>query len=253
VNGSTQAGAPESVPAPPKADWRKRFERAWWRLWPLLFAIHLFPVRSTRIRELLLLTLLSLWIGGTAIFWKRAWVRVAGAGVGIALLLLALLPGATAAPDVLRTEYLRSLKSYETTYYVWGGETATGIDCSGLLRVAMVDALLRTGLRDANPALLRQGIGLWWRDGSAMEMGRGYGGRLEIVTETRSINDLDHGVLRPGDVAITKSGEHAMAYLGAGRWIEADPGPMRVITASSPGDLQWFKVGMRILRWKQLK
>ena len=37
------------------------------------------------------------------------------------------------------------------------------------------------------------------------------------------------------------------------RWIEADPGPMRVIVATAPGSLHWFDIGMRILRWTDLE
>jgi hypothetical protein len=34
--------------------------------------------------------------------------------------------------------------------------------------------------------------------------------------------------LRPGDLAVTTSGSHVLAYLDDNRWIEADPDIMRV-------------------------
>jgi cell wall-associated NlpC family hydrolase len=34
--------------------------------------------------------------------------------------------------------------------------------------------------------------------------------------------------LRPGDLAVTTSGSHVLAYLGQNQWIEADPDIMRV-------------------------
>lgn len=230
----------------------RRLLRAWLILWPILLVLHLFPIRTRIERELLLLTLFALWIGGTVLFWKRTSVKVVGVGIGVLLLAVVVLPGRAAEPFALRAEYTRCLQTYRGTTYVWGGEASTGIDCSGLIRVGIVDALLHIGLRDMNPALLREGVAIWWNDCSAMELGKGYGGKLRLVTETRSINQLDADILRPGDVAVTDGGQHVMAYIGNRTWIEADTDPMRVITATAPGKLPWFDMGMRIMRWEML-
>jgi Cell wall-associated hydrolases (invasion-associated proteins) len=256
MDAATAGIDPESTAAElvatPAKDRTRRLEQIWLLLWPLLLALHLFPIRTRLERELLLATLAAIWIGGTALFWRKIWVKIAGIGAGVALIALAALPGRPEAPAALRAEYLRSLQTYEGTIYIWGGEAATGIDCSGLVRVAMVDALLRTGLKEANPALLRQAIALWWNDCSAEELGKGYAGRLVPVTVTNGLNLLDHSTLQPGDIAVTRSGKHTMAYLGNNQWIEADPDPMRVVVAKAPGTLPWFNVGMHILRWKLL-
>ena len=38
--------------------------------------------------------------------------------------------------------------------------------------------------------------------------------------------------------------------LGGGRWIEADPGPMRVIIVSVPEEKNpWFGQPMKVMRW----
>src|SRR5438552_3335382 len=133
---------------------RNRLKRVWLLLWPTLLILHLFPIRTRISRELLILTLLALWLGGTALFWRKIWVRALGIAIGVVLLAVAVLPGHPADPNVLRSEYIRSLKEKEGTLYVWGGEAPTGIDCSGLIRVGMVDSLLRMGVQGANPALI---------------------------------------------------------------------------------------------------
>jgi cell wall-associated NlpC family hydrolase len=197
--------------------------------------------------------LAAIILGGSILYWRKASVRVTSLGFLALLAVIAIAPGAPANPEALRAEYLRSLSAYEGMVYIWGGEGSTGIDCSGLLRASMIDTLLRKGILEANPALLREGAKLWWRDGSAQQMGNGYGGRMKLVTETRSINELDHSLLQPGDVAVTEMGNHVMAYLGDMRWIEADPGPMKVVVVRAPGNLPWFNIGMKILRWNSLE
>jgi hypothetical protein len=44
--------------------------------------------------------------------------------------------------DRLRQNYIKALLGYEDVKYVWGGENSFGIDCSGLVRIALSDAML---------------------------------------------------------------------------------------------------------------
>jgi hypothetical protein len=54
----------------------------------------------------------------------------------------------------------------------------------------------------------------------------------------------------PGDLAVTRSGVHIMAYLGNKRWIEADPAAGSVITITAPSaNNSWFHTPMNIVRW----
>src|SRR5438876_10081891 len=67
-----------------------------------------------------------------------------------------------------------------------------------------------------------------------------------------STNSLDHSKILPGDVAVTVSGVHTMAYLGDKTWIEADPGVKRVIRVSVPARNPWFEQPVYIVRWSTL-
>ena len=71
--------------------------------------------------------------------------------------------------------------------------------------------------------------------------------------ETESLNIIDYTRTLPGDLAITKTGEHVLAYIGYYTWIEADPNSMRVVTMASPSKSVWFDQPMRIVRWRQLR
>jgi cell wall-associated NlpC family hydrolase len=139
------------------------------------------------------------------------------------------------------------------TYY-WGGESGHGIDCSGLIRRGLIDALFWRGLRTCDAALVRGALDLWWHDCSASNLGEQQGGITAAVLETPSINALDHARISPGDLAVTKNGIHIMAYLGANRWIEADPLAGRVLTVTAPSQENgWFDTPMRIVRWSLLQ
>ena len=58
----------------------------------------------------------------------------------------------------------------------------------------------------------------------------------------------------PGDLAITKSGIHILAFLGGGRWIDADPSAskVRISTLASPDNV-WLDSPMLIARWNCLQ
>ena len=151
---------------------------------------------------------------------------------------------------------MRALKSYEGTPYVWGGENRRGIDCSGLIRSAMIDANWQRGLKTCNPALLRQAFSLWWHDSSALAMKQEYRGQTRLLFTSRSLNETDYTRLQPGDIAVTQSGAHVLAYLGDRTWIEADPNALfgdRVIQVQVPTRNAWFRTPMSLMRWRQLQ
>ena len=82
-------------------------------------------------------------------------------------------------------------------------------------------------------------------------MGKAHDGLTVHLLDTPSVNRLNHAKLLPGDLAVTSSGVHIMAYLGDQQWIEADPGVGRVITVASPtNDNSWFNTSMKIVRWR---
>jgi len=230
-----------------------------WLLWiatsVLWLAVWLFPesTRLTRLAGVILLA--AAWMGFIGLSWKwRAW-RAALLGISAAGVLFLLWPGhASHDPGALRAADLHGLARYGGTHYFWGGESPKGIDCSGLMRRGMIDGLFIQGCRRFEPALVRQSLDLWWHDCTAKELMDGYYNLTVPVLTTRSLNVLDHSRILPGDMAVTDSGVHVMAYVGDNRWIEADPGIGRVVTLTAPTPSNiWLSGPMKIVRWRVLE
>ena len=175
-------------------------------------------------------------------FW---WVKV----LTCALLGLLCFWAGTASREAnkerLRQMYIQRLRAFAGTAYVWGGESHVGIDCSGLARVALIEAIALEGLREGNPRLLGPLLWkFWWRDMSAKDM---LTGKYDYTIALQG----DFSLLSPGDLAVNDNGMHVMIYLGDGRWIEADPGIGKVIidapiTASKRAE---FLNGRKLVRW----
>lgn len=229
-----------------------------WLIWAggvaLFLILALYPVSYRITRAVSVVLLLGIWFGLLALNCRRSVVRWVLLAVTVICGAFLLFPSRNRPESaVLRREYVNGLRRYEGVSYVWGGENTRGIDCSGLVRRGLIDSLARRGLRTFDPSLVRQGLSLWWHDCTASALGESHRALTVPLLETPSLNALDHSQLLPGDLAVTSSGVHILAYLGDNIWIEADPAVNRVITVSPPSDNVWFGVPMKIVRWRLLQ
>jgi cell wall-associated NlpC family hydrolase len=187
------------------------------------------PYRTSLVR----LGLLGLWVllavSLLLLVWRRKVWRTLLL-IALALLgLFAVLPGrGTTDTARLRQRFVQYLQSYDGVRYIYGGENRLGIDCSGLVRAAMFRALIDEAICAADPALLRAALTLWWRDTNAIQLGKGGKGLTLSIGDGLPLPMRAAPNLRRGDLAVTTSGSHVLAYLDGSRWIEADPDVARV-------------------------
>jgi hypothetical protein len=134
-----------------------------------------------------------------------------------------LMPGKPIDHERLRSEYVEGLRRFEGCRYVWGGESSLGIDCSGLPRRALRDALLSEGCSHANGDAFRMWLEQWWHDSSALAIREGYRGFTRPLGLSGPLWEMDQHELLPGDLAVRGDGRHVVVYLGDHWWIEADP------------------------------
>ncbi|HEY1081402.1 MAG TPA: NlpC/P60 family protein, partial [Prosthecobacter sp.] len=164
-----------------------------------------------------------------------------------------LLPGRALSVGDLRSDYVRRLGTFKNARYAWGGESRHGIDCSGLPRRAFREALLAYGLRNLNGTAIREGVLQWWVDASALALGKGYRGMTVPLGIQGPIRTLDVSRLQPGDLAVTTSGVHMLAYLGDEEWIQADPSVEAVIALNGRTAANaWFDQPVILHRWALL-
>lgn len=211
------------------------------------------PLNSMVMRLALVGCVVGAWVGMVVLGWRGRWGRVGLLVLPVLAVVPVMLPEGEIDAEELRADYVRRLGVFEGTRYYWGGESARGIDCSGLPRRAMRDALLAYGVRHGNGRAIREWVGQWWFDASARALAAGYRGYTVPVGMGGTIREMDYGALRPGDLAVTASGVHILAYAGGGRWIQADPGLGRVVTLDGRvGENGWFLSAVTVHRWRVL-
>jgi hypothetical protein len=232
----------------------RRFVMAFWRVaWIVVIFLWLHPV-SYRWTRITILSLFSfLWGASLVLWWRIRLIKFLCGGLALTVLGFAFWPGV--APDKTRLQqaYTKALLSYKGTKYVWGGENHFGIDCSGLVRRGLIDAMLKEGFATWNPGLIRQSFFLRWYDCAAIALQKGYRNQTRNIFSAQAIDKLDLTKLETGDLAVTATGIHILAYVGSGTWIESDPDVGCVITLKSSDNNPWLKEPVEILRWRILE
>ena len=218
-----------------------------------LFIIPLDPVLSNMHRLAFLCAILGVWLGSLLLLWKRKLMRLACLAMPLLFAISFALPGRAMHTNELRTEYVARMTQLVGTKYVWGGESSWGIDCSGLPRKALRDALVWRGLRQLDGGMLRMAVEQWCYDASAKALGQGYRNYTMPLLPHGTIRQMDYASLMPGDLAVTTSGVHILAYLGDEKWIQADPGVGAVAILNGRNDKnRWFDVPVTTHRWSVL-
>jgi len=223
-------------------------------LWFLAACLIVFPINNLPLRIGTLLTVLGAYISLIFIFRRRKPVLFGLLLAGILTSVFLICPGRLPDSQNLQNAYLRSLRTYSGTYYIWGGENKLGIDCSGLVRAGLIKANFEQGLLTANPRLVRNALSLWWYDCSAKALSEEYRGLTRHIARASSINLMEANEIQPGDIAVTTSGVHVLAYLGNNEWIEADPDLKKVVIVRVPAkNNPWFDESVNIMRWSELE
>ena len=174
----------------------------------------------------------------------------------IALLLIGVcitslgLPARPVDAIALRNQYIKQIKQLSNTRYHWGGEAAHGIDCSGLPRLALQQAMILQGLKTLNGGLMRRPIFHWWFDAAADALANGYQNHAVPLNLEGDIHTMDYSKLELGDFAVTSDGVHLLVYLSGEEWIQADPGLGKVVILNGRTDPnQWFHTLVTLHRW----
>jgi cell wall-associated NlpC family hydrolase len=163
------------------------------------------------------------WIGLLYLTRQRRILRYVLLLLSLIAVAAMIFPGAKINREELRTIYVDRLKTYNNTRYVYGGENHLGIDCSGLVRAAMFRALQIYGTKEHDSNALRSSLRLWWADSNAIDLGKGKTGDTIAIGSGEYSKLSEHDQILPGDLAVTESGSHVLAYLGDETWIEAEP------------------------------
>lgn len=218
-----------------------------------IFVIPLNPANSKILNLAFLGCIVGAWTGFTILGRKHKPLRIVTLILPFIAVIPFILPSGVIAPEELRQDYVRRMSEFEGTKYFWGGESSRGIDCSGLPRRAFRDALLAYGIKHFNGRAFRAYIEQWWFDASAKALGEGYRSYTIPVGTNGTIQKMDYTSLAPGDLAVTTSGIHVLAYAGEGQWIQADPGIGAVATLNGrTDDNDWFGAPVTTHRWQLL-
>jgi len=218
--------------------------------WVSVAALLLNPINSRICRVMLLVALAAAAITTLLFVWRSRPLRFSLLLLCVLAPLPFLFPARPIDQAALHSAYVARLGGFQGVRYVWGGEGRLGIDCSGLPRKALREAMLLQGLKTANGTLVRGWAFHWWNDASARALA---GEHLEYVHPlgiSGTIRKIAYDNLESGDLAITKDGVHVLVYYGNNQWIQAEPGLGKVVVLDGRTDpIYWFDAPVALYRW----
>ncbi len=215
-----------------------------------IILIDLNPVNNMILRVALLVAIISFWSGLLSLLWKITTARMFLAVFPLLIIFILSIPGGNIDQNKLKALYLKQIIKYKGTKYLRGGENSFGIDCSGLPRKALRDALLYYSITSISPKALRMFLEQWWFDASAKALRNGYRNYTMKLAPQGEIANMDCSKLTPGDLAVTPNGIHVLVYLGKSRWIQAAPETGCVKIFQVGRDISaWFNVSVSTCRW----
>ncbi len=206
------------------------------------------PLHNKYLCLITLLLFLCLFSVIFVLFKQYKWFKIALPTVALACLGI-LLNQSKIDSKTLSSLYINQLISFNNVPYVWGGESGFGIDCSGLPRKSLVNALLLYSVSHFNGTAFLKAIDYWWNDASALEMTRGYNGRMTVSDHVFTINESAKLSISPGDLAVTENGVHVMVFLDSKHVIQAEPGAGKVIIHDVPSANSWLQHNVKLVRW----
>jgi hypothetical protein len=158
-----------------------------------IVSLTFWPYHDGALRYGLPMSIACVWVSALIFLWPRRTWRIGMVMLPVLVSVPFALPGKPFNQQELRDRYVTEMKGFEGTRYLWGGEGRTGIDCSGLPRRALREALLEDGWAHGNGSGFRGWAQQWWFDTSAKAMGEGYRGFTRPVGVEGKMRELDGG------------------------------------------------------------